>query len=185
MPQNSKVNCHSEARSDEESAFAYGTTILGTGTVNGWEKFRTFKQRGEWVELLFMAAAAVHGYHVLKPWGDSREYDIAIEHAGGVTRVQVKSSSARNGTGYLCQFRRNYLVHKPYSLDEVDVFAMYVIPEDTWYLIPATLILTPPRKLAVTLCPVTALRKNRYRFEQYREAWGLLGKPRHELAHCR
>lgn len=150
-----------------------------------WEKFKSFKLRGEWVELEFMAAAALHGYHVLKPWGDSFEYDIAVEHAGGISRVQVKSSSARNGTGYLCQFRRNYLLHKPYSLDEVDIFAMYVIPEEAWYLIPAEVILTPPRKLAVTLCPVTALRKNRYRYEQYREAWGLLGKPRPELTHCR
>jgi len=34
---------------------------------NDWEKFRNFKERGEWVELLFMAAAAQHGYHVVKP----------------------------------------------------------------------------------------------------------------------
>lgn len=150
-----------------------------------WEKFKSFKCRGEWVELLFMAAAELHGYHVLKPWGDSLEYDVAVEHSSGTTRVQVKSSSARNGTGYLCQFRRNYLVREPYSLDEVDIFAMYIIPEEVWYLIPATVILTPPRKLAVTLCPVTPVRKNRYGYERYREAWRLLGKSRHDLAHCR
>lgn len=150
--------------------------------MNDWENFKTFKERGEWVELLFMAAASSHGYRVLKPWGDSLEYDVAVEHAGGMLRVQVKSSTARNGTGYLCQFRRNYLVEEPYSVDELDLFAMYVIPEKVWYLIPASVILAPPRKVAVTLCPVTARRKDRYRYEPYREAWHLLAKTPRELS---
>jgi hypothetical protein len=29
--------------------------------------FRTFKERGEWVELRFMAEALRHGFKVLKP----------------------------------------------------------------------------------------------------------------------
>ena len=150
--------------------------------TKAWEQFRTFKERGEWVELLFMAAAAAHGYHVLKPWGDSFEYDVAVENRVGMLRVQVKSSTARNGTGYLCQFRRNYLVEEPYSIDQLDLFAMYVIPEDAWYLIPASVILNPPRKVAVTLCPVSARRKDRYRYEKYRESWHLLAKTPRELS---
>ena len=145
-------------------------------------QFSTFKQRGEWVELLFMAAAASHGYHILKPWGDSLAYDVGIEQHGGLLRVQVKSTSVRNGTGYFCQFRRNYLTKHPYTVDEVDLFAAYIIPVSTWYLIPAAVILTPTVKVAVTLYPVTALKKNRYRYEHYREAWGLLSKTRRELS---
>lgn len=148
-----------------------------------WQQFKTAKERGEWVELLFMAAAALHGFHVLKPWGECLEYDVGIEHAGDLLRVQVKSSSARNGTGYLCQFRRNYLVEEPYSLDYVDLFATYVIPEQVWYLIPAAVLLMPTIKHAVTLCPVTAVHQDRYKYEHYREAWGLLAKHRRELAH--
>ena len=67
-----------------------------------WGKFSTLKERGEWVELQFMAAAASRGYHVLKPCGDSLAYDVGIEH-GGLLRVQVKSTTVRNGTGYFCQ----------------------------------------------------------------------------------
>ena len=88
-----------------------------------WQRFPTFKQRGEWVELQFMAQAALHGYHVLKPWGDSLEYDVATEHNGHLIRVQVKSTTVRTGTGYFCQFRRNYLTRQGYTLKEVDLFA--------------------------------------------------------------
>jgi hypothetical protein len=36
-----------------------------------WEKFSSFKERGEWVELQFMAAAAQRRFAVSKPWGDT------------------------------------------------------------------------------------------------------------------
>ena len=147
-----------------------------------WQRFKTFKQRGEWVEPLFMAAAAAHGYHVLKPWGDSFACDVGIERRGGLLRVQVKSSTVRNGTGYFCQFRRNYLAQHPYTVEDVDLFAAYLIPVATWYLIPAAVILKPTVKVGVMLHPVTALKKDRYRYEQYREAWGLLAKSRRDLA---
>jgi hypothetical protein len=49
-------------------------------------------------------------------------------------RVQVKSTS---GTGYFCQFRRNYLTKHLYIVEDVDLFAAYIIPVSTWYLIPA------------------------------------------------
>jgi hypothetical protein len=96
--------------------------------MEGWQKFRTFKQRGEWVELQFMATATLHGYNVLKPWGDSLAYDVAIDHGGSLTRVQVKSGTVRNGGGYICRFLRGQ--KEPYSLEEVDVFAAYVVSSD-------------------------------------------------------
>ena len=151
---------------------------------NGRGNFKTFKERGEWVELQFMAAAASHGYRVLKPWGDSLEYDVAIEHGGDLVRVQVKSTSVRNGTGYFCQFRRNWRVEEPYSLDELDLFATYVIPVKTWYLIPAVVLLQPIPKKGIMVYPMTKPKEDRYKYEQYREAWGLLGKTRTELANA-
>jgi hypothetical protein len=129
-----------------------------------------------------MAEAASHGYHILKPCGDSLEYDVAVEHSGEMIRVQVKSSANRNGTGYLCYFRGGYATKESYSVDELDIFAAYIIPERAWYLIPAAVILKRPRKgVPIYLCPMTARRKNRSRYEQYREAWHLLGKTRCDL----
>jgi hypothetical protein len=146
-----------------------------------WGKFRTLKERGEWVELVFMAAAASHGYHVLKPSGDSRAYDVAIEHGGDLIRVQVKSTTKRANTGYSSQFRRSDGAKKPYTLDEVDFFAVYIVPLSVWYLIPAVVVLRPIRRVAVTLCPLPQ-EGSRCKYEHYREAWGLLGKSRRDLA---
>jgi hypothetical protein len=69
-----------------------------------------------------------------------------------------------------------------YTLDEIDLFAAYVIPVNVWYLIPAVVILKPKRKVGLMLHPVDKLKKNRYRYEHYREAWHLLGKTREELS---
>jgi hypothetical protein len=146
-----------------------------------WQRFKTFKLRGEWVELLFMAAAAAHGYHILKPWGDSFAYDVGIEQRGSLLRVQVKSSAVRSGAGYMCEFRPCHHNKKDYSLGGVDLFVGYVIPENVWYLIPAAVLLGPKRKGGLTLCPVTGGRDD-CKYEHYREAWGLLSKTSRELA---
>ncbi len=67
--------------------------------------FRTFKERGEWVELQFMARAVRLGFKVSKPWGDSSPYDVGVESGSRILRVQVKSTDYRTGTGYLCGFK--------------------------------------------------------------------------------
>lgn len=150
-----------------------------------WKRFHTFKQRGEWVELEFMAQAALHGFSISKPWGDCSAYDVGVEHGADFLRVQVKSTTVRTGTGYFCQFKPNYHKQHDYTLDEIDLFAAFVIPVTVWYLIPAVVILKPTRKTGLMLHPVDKLKKNRYRYEHYREAWHLLGKTRAELSGTR
>ena len=44
--------------------------------------FRTFKERGEWVELVFMARAVRNGFRVSKPWGDSAAFGRGIGVGG-------------------------------------------------------------------------------------------------------
>jgi len=149
---------------------------------NDWELFSNFKQRGEWVELQFMAAAAKRRLSVNKPWGDTRAYDVGIEHGPNFLRVQVKSTTVRSGAGYRCQFMPNHKTKRDYSLKEIDLFAAYVIPEDAWYLIPAVLLLGKQRRLMAMLFPVVPpAKKASYRYECYREAWYLLTKTRAEL----
>jgi hypothetical protein len=135
--------------------------------------FRTFKERGEWVELRFMTEAVEHGFRVSKPWGDSSAYDVGIESGSRVLRVQVKSTDCRTEFGYLCQFKPNCHT-QPYTLEQVDFFAAYVIPANVWYVIPAVVLLRGQQKKALTLLPVKPRHPDRYKYECYREAWVLL-----------
>ena len=156
-----------------------------THTKQDWDLFTSFKERGEWVELQFMAAAAGRHFAVNKPWGDIRAYDVGIEHGQNFLRVQVKSTTMRSGAGYLCQFKPNHLKRRDYTLQEIDLFAAYVIPENAWYLIPAALLLGKRRRIIAMLCPLSAPKKKAcYRYECYREAWPLLTKTRTELLQC-
>ncbi len=52
----------------------------GKRSKNDWERFSNFKERGEWVELQFMAQAAQRRFAVSKPWGDTRAYDVGRRH---------------------------------------------------------------------------------------------------------
>ncbi|MGD1081058.1 MAG: group I intron-associated PD-(D/E)XK endonuclease [Candidatus Sulfotelmatobacter sp.] len=150
---------------------------------NDWERFSNFKQRGEWVELQFMAQAARRRFAISKPWGETQAYDVGIEYAPNFLRVQVKSTTYRMGAGYLCQFKPNHKKKRDYSLEEIDLFAAYVIPEHVWYLIPAVLLLGTRRRTMATLCPMRPpAKKASYRYECYREAWNLLTRGRTELA---
>ena len=152
---------------------------------NDWDRFSNFKQRGEWVELLFMAVAALRHFAISKPWGDTQAYDVGVEHRPNFLRVQVKSTTVRSGAGYRCQFMPNHQKKRDYSLKEIDVFAAYVIPEDVWYLIPAVLLLGRHRRHMAMLCPVVPpVKRASYRYECYREAWNLLTMSRAELAQC-
>ena len=144
--------------------------------------FKTFKERGEWVELQFMARAVRKGFKVSKPWGDSSAYDVGVESGVRILRVQVKSTDCRTEYGYLCQFKPN--AHsRPYTLKQIDFFAAYVIPEDGWYLIPAALLLGARHKGGLPLSPVVPpVKRKSYCYECYRGAWGMLKKSRNELA---
>jgi hypothetical protein len=143
--------------------------------------FKTFKERGEWVELQFMAAAALRGFHVLKPWGDSLQYDIGVDRQGRLLRVQIKGSSARKGRGgYLCRLRHGGSGTQRYDLNEVDLFALYILPAEAWYLIPSATVLRPKPKMYLTFYPNGLHRPGQHSaahdYEPYREAWHLLAE---------
>ena len=151
-------------------------------TKHNWNRFTSRKQRGEWVELQFMAEAARHFFAVSKPWG-TQAYDVGVEHGSNFLRVQVKSTTHRSGGGYRCMFRPRHRVMQTYALNQLDLFAAYVIPLDAWYLIPARLIVGADHISDAMLCPIGApVKRKSYRFESYREAWRLLTSSRIELA---
>src|SRR5947209_5104499 len=102
---------------------------IGTQWIEGC------KERGEWAELCFMARAAGLGMGVMRPFGDSRRYDVAVEAGRRLVRVQVRSTIyRRRGKEYSLNMMGPG--RKRYPPGTVDFFAVYLIPEDQWYIIP-------------------------------------------------
>jgi hypothetical protein len=153
--------------------FCYPKLLLAGGKgVPQCGVFNTFKERGEWVEMRFMAEAMGKGFRVLKPWGDSAEYDIGVEWRERILRVQVKSTDFKMQYGFLCTFKASPGVR--YHLKHVEFFAAYIIPADAWYILPARLLLGSDRKGALVLCPENPRSPERYQYEGFREAWRLM-----------
>jgi len=99
--------------------------------------------------------------------------NIGIDHGPNFLRVQVKSTTCRTGTGYFCQFKPHYLKKQDYTLAQLDLFAAYVIPVATWYIIPAALLLGAERKNRHhALPPFEPLKKDRYSYEAYKRSPG-------------
>jgi hypothetical protein len=131
------------------------------------------KERGEWAELRFMARASEHGLHVCKPWGDSRRYDLAVEHEGKFLRVQVKSTTCKRGNSYVCSLRNHHT--QPYSGAQIDFVAAYIIPKNIWFIFPVAVVLNCNRTL------VLSPHLNISKYGAYEEAWHLMrGEPLQE-----
>jgi hypothetical protein len=157
-----------------------------------FEREDATKRCGEISELAFALAAARLRFGVSRPYGDSERYDVILDchrcHppdlAPPITyldarsrprliRVQVKATTQLvDGLYRINAHRRINGRAVPYKLSEIDFFAAYVIPEDSWFIFPLPHILG---KTALMLSP-----KNRRKFHvnnPYREAWHLLRQP--------
>jgi hypothetical protein len=127
---------------------------------------RGCKERGEWAELCFMALVAGMGMGVLRPFGDSRRYDVCVEAGGRIWRVQVKSTIyCRRGGEYSLNMMGPG--RKRYEPGSVDFFAVFLIPVNQWYIIPYAAL---GNKLTVHFTP----GGKRQKYAQYLEGWELL-----------
>lgn len=121
------------------------------------------------MEMQFMARAAAHDLIVSKPWGDSSRYDFAVDNGDRFYRVQVKSTGHYKAGAYHCHVTcRAGGGYTPYLPRHVDFIAIYVMPEDTWYIIPVEVLCK--QRTMVALSP----RRPANRYFGYMEAWHLL-----------
>ena len=111
-----------------------------------------------------MTRATELGFIVTKPWGDMAPFDLALEHLGHFARVQVKCTIFHRGRSYKCHLDSNGV---PYRPTQIDFFAAYVIPTNTWYILPIKATHNQPDIL------LTPHSKNA-KYEKYKEAWHLL-----------
>ncbi len=132
----------------------------------GNPEFKNSKQRGEWVEMMFMARASREGLQVSKPYGDSAAYDFIVESGSRCSRIQVKSTRSRFEQGFRCNTRAS--MGRRYKPDSFDFAAIHVIPLEVWFIVPGIMI-----NLGVLLTPGKSDSKN----YEYEEAWHLLKAP--------
>ncbi|HXM22615.1 MAG TPA: group I intron-associated PD-(D/E)XK endonuclease [Terriglobales bacterium] len=126
----------------------------------------TRKRSGEEAEAAFLHKATSLGMSVAKPWGDSERYDLIVGSGRRLWRVQVKS------TRYVGERRFSITARgctAPYTEEEIDFLAAYIVPLDLWYVVPVK-----------AFAPSKCLRfypegnSSRGQYEKYREAWWLM-----------
>jgi len=129
----------------------------------------TDKQRGELAEMGFMFKAAGLGFGVAKPWGESERYDFALDTGKRFLRVQVKSTYVARAQSYSVNAKGSQ--NKAYTTEQIDFLVAYIVVEDAWYVVPIEAF--APRKV-LKFYPSVPKKKNRGRYEKYREAWDLM-----------
>jgi hypothetical protein len=144
------------------------------------------KRRGEWAELRFQLRATELGLILARPCGDCAPYDFIVacperpnshrracparansdrrDHHAHFLRVQVKCTIYHRANSYKCHLDHNGI---PYTPDQIDFFAAYVIPADTFYILPLPATNHQPD---ILLSP--HLKNSKYSL--YKEAWHLL-----------
>jgi hypothetical protein len=107
------------------------------------------------------------------PFGHVHRYDFIVESGKNLWRVQVKAcASMNNGLYHVCARRRVNNVALAYAESELDFLAAYIIPEQTWYILPAHQVAGHGSLL---FRPKGFPRRDLYGY--YREAWHLLRQP--------
>jgi hypothetical protein len=119
-----------------------------------------------------MHKATSMGFPLALPYGHLHRYDFIVESGKNLWRVQVKT------VGFM--MRGLYRLHlynctnggHAYTESEIDFVAVYIIPEETWYILPVREVL---ERQLMFFRPQGYPRPDPYAY--YREAWHLLREP--------
>ena len=138
------------------------------------------KHQGELAELAFVYKAASLGFGVAKPYGESERFDFIVSSGRRLWRVQVKSTYTVRQRGYRIHAygNKNHGVTL-YTKDEIDLLVVYLVPENSWYVIPIGAV---GRRHSLYFYPKATFYPNGNqrglrRYEKYREAWELMSTP--------
>jgi hypothetical protein len=93
---------------------------------------------GSRTEGIVLAALIRQGRRILLPFGDGNPYDLALDEAGALVRVQCKTATYACGcVVFDTSSRRRDLTRVSYR-GRVDMFGVYCPPLDTVYLVPVS-----------------------------------------------
>jgi hypothetical protein len=129
--------------------------------------------QGELGEVAFMHKATSLGFPLALPYGHLHRYDFIVESGKNLWRVQVKTSAfMMRGLYRLSIYHSTNRAGHAYTESEIDFVAVYIVPEDTWYILPVREVLG---RQIMFFRPKGYPRVDPYAY--YREAWHLLREP--------
>ena len=136
------------------------------------------KKLGELGEMAFTLHASMRGFTVAAPYGDCEAYDRLVDNGKRCLRVQIKTTGQNPSTlrhivncGHTDTRRGPGIKRVPYSKEEVDFVAIFVIHDSVWHIIPWK-ALDGRMKLVI----YSGSRSHLGKFAQYRNSWDLLWK---------
>jgi hypothetical protein len=132
---------------------------------------RNPKLIGERAECAFLFQALSRGLAVSQPFGDSCAYDAIVDNGKRLLRVQVRSVGYRTAWGLYAVPVWRGRAKRTITPAEIDIVAVWVRPEDVWYIVPARLL---GRHRFLWFAP--HVENSHARFEQWKERWDLLTK---------
>lgn len=116
------------------------------------------KRKGDLAELKVAADLVRQGHRVALPYGEDWEADLIVERAGHLERVQVKYTTARNGTveirAYSLSLTNGRVRQtKRYTAETIDWLAAYEPGTDRCFYVPAAELGTGVRTITLRLEP--------------------------------
>jgi PD-(D/E)XK endonuclease len=131
------------------------------------------RRQGDLGEVAFLHKATELGFMVAQPYGLGYPFDFIVQGGQGLWRLQVKAAvHMRHGLYAVSIYRKLGGRRQAYRECDVDFVAVYIIPEDTWYILPVREV---ENRQMLMFRPKGYRRRDIY--AHYREAWHLLREP--------
>jgi hypothetical protein len=128
------------------------------------------RQHGDLGEVAFLHKATELGFMVAQPYGTMHPFDFIVQGGRDLLRIQVKAvAHLRKGLYAVNIYRSEGKRIRPYLASEVDFIAVYIMPDDVWFIVPVREVVD---RRMLMFRPMGSDRRDLY--GHYREAWHLL-----------
>lgn len=124
-------------------------------------------------EIAFCLKAEKFGFNVSTPLSDALPYDVLVDNGNQILKVQIKSTSqsftidkGKPNYNLFKFFVARSAGKKSYVKNEVDFFALYLIPYNIFFIVPFKEVKTKSVRVY--------LNNKKHKMHQFRENWLLL-----------
>jgi hypothetical protein len=133
------------------------------------------KQNGDIAEQRVAYELLLRGHSVLRPVGDRLPYDLAIDQAGRLVRVQIKLAWRTRPGSFAVDVRRHQTNrrehrHTKYQPGDFDFLIAWIREPDVFYVLPSSVACSFSGAISLTMTS----RLRPCRSSAWREAWHVI-----------